>query len=71
MCFSIPYQVTKAVRGIATLENGKNVRIGNEFKVRKGEYLRIIGDIAVGKLTKTEGINVRRMIRQYKPSLAI
>lgn len=63
MCFSIPYKVIKVRNSTAFLEGGKNVRIGNEFDVKKGEYLQVIGDVAVGKLSQTEGLKIRRLIK--------
>lgn len=63
MCFSIPYKVIKVRNSTAFLEGSKSVRIGSEFDVKKGEYLQVIGDVAVGKLSQTEGLKIRRLIK--------
>lgn len=64
MCFSIPFKVSKIEKNTAFLEGGKTVRIGKELQVKKGEYLRVIGNIAVGVLTKSEGLKIRQFIKK-------
>jgi hydrogenase maturation factor len=64
MCFSIPYKVLKITKNTVFLEGGKTVRIGREWKVKEGEYLRIIGNLAVGALTKSEGLKIRQLIKK-------
>jgi hydrogenase maturation factor len=63
MCFAIPYKVLKIRQGSALIEGGKIVRLGREIKVKKDEYLRIIGNMAVGSLSKKEGVKIRRLIK--------
>jgi len=63
MCFSIPLKVKKVEGSIALLEGGKTVRLGKELSVKPGEYLRVTGNIAVGKLSKIEGQKIRRLIK--------
>jgi len=63
MCFSIPYKVIHVENGTARLEGGKMVKIGDEINVKKGEYLQVVGSVAVGSLTKPQGLKIRRLIK--------
>lgn len=63
MCFAIPYRVLKVDRDTATVEGGRRVKFGNSFQVKKGDYLQVMGSIAVGKISKTEGLRVRNLIK--------
>jgi hypothetical protein len=63
MCFSIPYKILSIKDNIAIIEDGRKILIGSEISANKGEYLRIIGNIAVGKLTKKEGLKIRKYIK--------
>ena len=64
MCFSIPYKVLKSTKDQAILEGGKVIKLGNELNVRKDEYLQILGNVAVGKLSKAEGLKIRKLIKK-------
>lgn len=64
MCFSIPVKVLKVEKNIALIEGGKTVRIGKDLKVTAGEYLQITGNVAIGKLTKSEGLKIRKLIKK-------
>lgn len=64
MCFSIPYKVLRVSKNTAHLEGDKSVKIGEDFDVKKGEYLQVTGNIAVGKLTKSEGTKIRQLIKR-------
>lgn len=64
MCFSIPYRVLKTNNNIALLEGGKRVNLGKDISVKAGEYLQVIGNIAVGKLGKSEGLKIRKLIKK-------
>ena len=63
MCFSIPYRIIKVEKNIAFLEGGKSVKIGKEMKVEKGDYLQIVGNVAVEKLSKIQGQKIQRLIK--------
>lgn len=63
MCFSIPYKVLKVDHNSALIEGGRIVRMDKDIQVKKGEYVRIAGNLAVGKLTKKEGLKIRRLIK--------
>jgi hydrogenase maturation factor len=69
MCFSIPYKVLGIKNNIATVEGGKKIFIDESIKVNKGEYLRITGNIAVGKLTEKEGIKIRKIIKRLNNTI--
>ena len=64
MCFSIPYKVRKTNNSTALLEGGKTVNLGKDISVKKGEYLQVIGDVAVGKLGVSEGLKIRKLIKK-------
>ena len=63
MCFSVPYKVLRIGNGTAYLEGGKSIKIGSDITVRKGEYLQVAGTVAVGSLTKSQGLKIRRLIK--------
>lgn len=63
MCFSVPYKVLKINKKTALIEGGRKIRIGKDLKVKKGDYLRVTGNIAVGVLTKQEGEKIRQLIK--------
>jgi len=63
MCFTIPYRVIDVTKNHAIIEGGRKVLLGKEVVVKKGEYIRVQGSVAVGKLTKTEGLKVRKLIK--------
>lgn len=63
MCFSIPYKVVKVKNSTAFLDGNRSVKIGSEFKVKKGDYLQIAGDVAVGRLSNSQGLKIRRLIK--------
>lgn len=64
MCFSIPYKVLKVEKNIALLEGNRSVMIGSELRVKNGDYLQIIGDAAVGRLSKAQGLKIRQLIKK-------
>lgn len=63
MCFSIPYKVTRVENNTAYLERDKLVKIGSDITVKKGEYLQVVGSVAVGSLTKSQGLKIRKLIK--------
>lgn len=63
MCFSIPKKVLKVKKNTAVVEGGKRVQLGTDTHVVKGQYLRIVGNIAVGTLSQKEGLKVRQLIQ--------
>lgn len=63
MCFSIPYKVVKIAKNKALLEGNKSVKIGSDLKVTEGDYLQVLGDVAVGRLSKMQGLKIRRLIK--------
>lgn len=64
MCFSIPFKVAEVKNDIAYLESGSIIKLGSELKVIKGEYLQVIGNVAVGKLSKAQGLKIRKLIKK-------
>ncbi|OGG12653.1 hypothetical protein A3D77_04010 [Candidatus Gottesmanbacteria bacterium RIFCSPHIGHO2_02_FULL_39_11] len=63
MCFSIPAKIIAINGSSALIEGGKSVKIGKDLKVKKGEYLRVVGSVAVEKLSKTEGLKIRKLLK--------
>ena len=63
MCFAIPYKVLQVQKNTALIENGQRIVLGNEIKVKKGDYLQILGNIAVGSISKTAGVRIRKLIK--------
>lgn len=62
MCFSIPLKVLNVKNLQATVEGNKKIMFGKDIRVKKGEYLQVVGNMAVGKLTMKEGLKVRKLI---------
>ena len=62
MCFAIPFKVLEVDRDTAVVEGGKRIRFGNDLNVLKGDYLQVMGSVAVGKISKAEGLRIRRLI---------
>lgn len=63
MCFSIPYKIKKVNYNSVILEDGTKVIIPNNLKVKKGEYLRVSGNIVASKLSSKEGLKQRKLIK--------
>lgn len=63
MCFSIPKKVVRVEKGIAFVEGGQQIYLGSDIRVKSGQYLRTIGNIAVGTLEPREGLKVRQLIK--------
>lgn len=63
MCFTIPYRVEKIKKNIAYVEGGKRIRFDRNLRVKKGEYLQVVGELAVGKISSEEGLKVRNLIK--------
>ncbi|MBI2617583.1 hypothetical protein HYW55_05585 [Candidatus Gottesmanbacteria bacterium] len=63
MCFTIPARVLKSSHNLVTVEGGKTVLLGNDLTVKKGEYVQVVGNMAVGKLSSHEGLRIRKLIR--------
>lgn len=63
MCFSIPAKIISTQGSTVLIEGGKSIKIGKDLKVKKGEYVRIVGSVAVEKLSKSEGLKIRKLIK--------
>lgn len=64
MCFAIPKKVAKVKGDTAWIENGNAVKIVDNLNIKPGQYLNVLGNIAIGKFSKTEGLKIRRLIRK-------
>lgn len=63
MCFTIPYQIVKADETSVTIEDGRRIMIGQELTAQKGDYVQLVGEMAVGVLSRQEGKKIRQLIR--------
>ncbi len=63
MCFSIPFKVLKIQKNNALIEGGLTVKLGKELKVKIGDYLQIVGDVAQARISKTQGLKIRKLIK--------
>ena len=63
MCFAVPYKVLQVQKNTALIENGQKITLGTDIKVKKGDYLQILGNVAVGSISKTAGLKVRKLIK--------
>ncbi len=63
MCFTIPVKILKIDGNNALIEGGLTVRIGKELTANVGDYLQVQGKIAVGVLSKREGLKIRQLIK--------
>ena len=64
MCFSIPLKVLKIDKRKATIEGGIIVRLDNSLKVKNGDYVRLAGNIIVDKISKQNGLKIRKLIKK-------
>ena len=65
MCFAIPYRVLKIRDNFALIEGNQKVKLGKELsRVEVGDYLRIVGDVAVDVLPKIQGLKIRKLIKK-------
>lgn len=65
MCFAVPYKVLRISDRIALIEGNKKVKLCKELsRVEIGDYLRIVGDIAVDVLPKNQGLKIRKLIKK-------
>ena len=62
MCFSVPLKVLTTRGQTAVVEGGLNIRLGRELRVKPGDYVRVVGRVAVDKLTRNQGARVRQLI---------
>lgn len=63
MCFSIPYRVLEINNNCALIEGKKLVKIGGELQVKSGDYIQIMGDVAVNVIPGSEGLKIRKLIK--------
>jgi hydrogenase maturation factor len=66
MCFSIPLKIKYLKNGLAKMEDGRTVRLGNLKNISQGDYLEVYADMAVHKLSKKQALDIRRLIKQSK-----
>ena len=62
MCFLIPKKVISVTGKTAKLEDGHNVDLGNVKSVKKGDFLRVYGNIAIEKVRNKEAQAIRKFV---------
>ena len=63
MCFTLPYKILSIKNNHAVIEGNKEVLIDKDMPVKKGDYLRLVGDVAVDYLLHQDGVKIRRLIK--------
>ena len=63
MCFTVPVKVMKVIGNKAVIEGGRTIALSSDLSVKEGEYLQVVGDVAVNRLSRKEGIKIRLMIK--------
>ena len=69
MCLSIPLRVLTVKGGKATIEGNTLVRLDMALRVTPGDYVTVLGGVAVGMLSKSEGARVRKYLRSLGSSI--
>lgn len=63
MCFAIPYKIEKILPGIAVIEGGKKIKIDKDLKLKSGDFIKITGEMAVEKISRSQGREIRSLIK--------
>lgn len=63
MCFAIPYKILAIEKNIAIIEDGRSILLDTKLHAKKNDYVQIIGNIAVGVLSKKQGLTIRKLIK--------
>lgn len=63
MCFSVPLKVLGVKKRHAELEGGLKMALDQDMTVKKGQYVRVLGNVAVDTLTVQEGQRIRHLIK--------
>jgi hydrogenase maturation factor len=63
MCFSIPAKVIDVKKSSILIEGNKEIRIEKDLKIKKGDYVQIIGSIVVDKLSNAQGLKIRKLLK--------
>lgn len=68
MCFSIPKQIKSIKHNRATTADGLEISLGNLKKMEEGDYVRVFGNMAVERLTKTDASAILNTIKLLNKS---
>lgn len=63
MCFAIPYRIVTIKKNDFIVEGGKMVKSDKKLDASVGDYVRVVGDVAVDIMPKKEGLKIRRLIK--------
>jgi hydrogenase maturation factor len=69
MCLSVPLRVVRVRDKNATVEGDISVQLTDDLRVRVGDYLQLVGGVAVGSLSKKEGARVRKYLQSLETSV--
>lgn len=64
MCFSIPRKVLEVRGETALIDTNEVVTLGAEIRVKQGDYVQVIGNIVVAKLSAAQGLKIRKLIKE-------
>jgi len=62
MCFTIPLEILDVHSNRATVEGGNIIMLDTDIRAKKGQYLQVQGNIAVGVLSRREGKKIQNLI---------
>ena len=62
MCFAIPKKIDEVIGKIAITADKKTIKLGG-LKVKKGEYVHVIGPVAIEKLTNQDASAILNTIK--------
>ena len=63
MCFSVPKQIKSISNNRAVTTDGLEISLGNLTKIKTGNYVRVFGNMAVERLTKTDACAILNTIK--------
>ena len=63
MCFTLPYKILSIKKSKALIEGNRQVVIDKDMPVKKGDYLRVVGNVAVDYLLEKDGMKIRKLIK--------
>lgn len=64
MCFAIPYKIVAVNGNRVIIENKQSIRFQKDLKPKVGEFIRVIGNVGVDVLAKSQALEIRRLIKK-------
>lgn len=69
MCFTIPYKIISVKNNCVIIEDGRTISLGKELQAKKGKYVQLIGNLAVGVLSEKQGESIRSLIMNLNKTI--